>query len=56
MASTATEWPSPRAHLGAAGALADGAQEEGTAEEIAGFGEAGEEAVALADGLLVIQQ
>jgi hypothetical protein len=40
--------------LGAAGAMADGALEQGAAEDLAGLGEAGEEAVALADDLLLI--
>jgi|GEM_PF-5411346 len=40
--------------FGAAGAMADGALEEGTAEDLGGVGEAGEEAMAALDDLLVI--
>ena len=40
--------------LGAAGAMADDALEQGAAEDLAGLGEAGEEAAAFADDLLVI--
>ena len=40
--------------FGAAGAMADGALEQGAAEDLAGLGEAGEEAVALAGDLLLI--
>jgi hypothetical protein len=40
--------------FGAAGAMADDAMEQGAAEDLAGLGEAGEEAVALADDLFLL--
>jgi hypothetical protein len=42
--------------LGTAGAMADGALEQGAAEDVRRVGETIEEAVALADDLLVIHQ
>ncbi len=42
--------------LGAAGAVADDAFEQRSTEDVAGLGEACEEAVAIADGLLMIHQ
>ena len=42
--------------LGTAGAMADGALEQGAAEDVAGVGETLEEAVAAADDLLLLHQ
>ena len=42
--------------FGTAGAMADGALEQGAAEDFAGLGETAEEAVAPADDLLMIHQ
>jgi len=40
--------------LGAAGAMADGALEQGAAQDLAGLGQAGQETVALSDDLLLL--